>query len=306
MSQYKECEACGASLDPGERCDCTDLSLPAISCTQLPVISENLNQVSENLKNLVAGAVALPKNDESLKQVKKLRAELSKEFAQMEEQRKAVKRQVMAPYESAEKKYKEFISDPYKAADSQLRGWVDEYQNGMKNACREYLMDYFNELCAANGIDFLPFESCSVVVDMAMARQKEPRAAMEKIEAHVKSVRADLDTILKMYNAADVMAEYIAKPNLAHAVYVAQHRTKLISEMNSCISEQRERNQQQRNNVAELLEAAPELAPEPEETYTVCFRATGTLPALKAMKAHGQAVGVVFEELTQEDGINDE
>jgi hypothetical protein len=233
--------------------------------------------------------------------VKKLRAELSKEFAQMEEQRKAVKRQVMAPYETAEKKYKEFISEPYKAADSQLREWVDEYQNGMKTACRCYLEDYFNELCAAHGIDFLPFESCGVAIDMAMARQKEPRAAMEQIENHVRSVRADLDTILKMHNAAAVMAEYRCVPNLAHAVYFAQGRAELNAAMNNYISEQLERNQQQRNNMAELLEAAPELAPEPEETYTVCFKATGTLPALKAMKAHGLAVGVVFEELTQED-----
>lgn len=299
MIQYKECEVCGATLDPGERCDCTEVGLPAISCTQLPIISENLNQVSENLKTLVAGAVALPKNDDSLKQVKKLRAELSKEFARMEEQRKSVKRQVMAPYESAEKKYKEFISDPYRTADNRLREWVDEYQNSMKDACREYLKDYFDELCAANGIDFLSFESCGVTVDMAMARQKEPRAAMEQIENHVKSVREDMDTILKMRNAAAVMAEYRSHPNLAHAVYFAQGRAELDTEMQNYISAQRERNRKKRDAVAELLEAAPELAPEPEEIYTVCFKATGTLPALKAMKAHGQAVGVVFEELQE-------
>jgi hypothetical protein len=211
----------------------------------------------------------------------------------------------MAPYESAEKKYKEFISDPYRTADNRLREWVDEYQNGMKDACREYLKDYFNELCAANGIDFLSFESCGVTVDMAMARQKEPRAAMEQIENHVKSVREDMDTILKMHNAATVMAEYRSHPNLAHAVYFAQGRAELDAKMNNYISEQLERNQQQRNNMAELLEAAPEIEPEPEEQYSVCFRATGTLSALKAMKAYGISLGITFADIEQEEENNE-
>jgi hypothetical protein len=54
-----------------------------------------------------------------------------------------------------------------------------------------------------------------------------------------------------------------------------------------------------------MIEAAPEIQPEPEEKYSVCFRATGTLSALKAMKAHAQALGVTFEEIELEEE-NDE
>ena len=41
-----------------------------------------------------------------------------------------------------------------------------------------------------------------------------------------------------------------------------------------------------------MIEAAPEIQPEPEEKYSVCFRATGALSALKAMKAHAVALGI--------------
>ena len=54
----------------------------------------------------------------------------------------------------------------------------------------------------------------------------------------------------------------------------------------------------------QVMEAAPEVQPEPEEQYSVCFRATGTLSALKAMKAHALALGITFEEIKQEEENN--
>lgn len=101
MSKFKECEICGAALDPGEKCDCTESNLPAIRCTQPPIIAENLDSVRQNLETLLADISTLPQNDDSLKYVKQIRANLSKEFEQIEIQRKAVKRQVMEPYDRA-------------------------------------------------------------------------------------------------------------------------------------------------------------------------------------------------------------
>ena len=54
-----------------------------------------------------------------------------------------------------------------------------------------------------------------------------------------------------------------------------------------------------------MIEAAPEIQPEPEEKYSVCFRATGALSALKAMKAHAVALGITFEEIEQEEENNE-
>lgn len=305
MALMNECEICVAALDPGEKCDCEEVVLPAIRCTQPPIIAENLDSVRQNLETLLADISTLPQNDDSLKYIKQVRANLSKDFEQMETQRKAVKRQVMEPYDQAEQKYKQYISGPYKEADDRLKKWVDNYQGNLKQKCFDTLKAYFDELCQSQNIDFLSFAHCGVVVDMAMARQKEPRKAMDQIYTYVMGVRSDLDTILKMEDAEEIMAEYRCCPILASAIGKVTRRKADLENTARFLENQRRQREQQSQAQAALIEAAPELEPEPEERYSVCFRATGTLSALKAMKAHAIALGITFEEIEQEEE-NDE
>lgn len=306
MSKFKECEVCGAALDPGEKCDCGGgESLPAIRCTQPPIIVENLDSVRQNLEILLADISTLPQNDEALKYVKQIRANLAKDFERMEIQRKAAKKQVMEPYDAANEKYQAYVAAPYKEADDRLKKWVDTYQDNMKQKCTDVLQKYFDELCRANGIDFLPFHRCGVKVDMAMARQKEPTKAIDAIYAFVMGVRADMDTILKMENAEEIMAEYRNYPVLSSAVITVDKRKKAQEQTRLFLEEQRKMQEQQSTARAALIEAAPEIQPEPEEQYSVCFRATGTLSALKAMKAHAIALGITFEEIDQEEENNE-
>ena len=305
MALMNQCEICGAALDPGEKCDCTETNLPAIRCTQPPIIAENLDSVRQNLETLLADISTLPQNDDSLKYIKQVRANLSKDFEQMETQRKAVKKQVMEPYDQAEQKYKQYISGPYKEADDRLKKWVDNYQGNLKQKCFDTLKAYFDELCQSQNIDFLSFAHCGVVVDMAMARQKEPRKAMDQIYTYVMGVRSDLDTILKMEDAEEIMAEYRCCPILASAIGKVTRRKADLENTARFLENQRRQREQQSAAQVVMIEAAPEIQPEPEERYSVCFRATGTLSALKAMKAHAIALGITFEEIEQEEE-NDE
>jgi uncharacterized protein YoxC len=265
------------------------------------VISENLDSVRNRLEGLLSEVSGYPKDDESLKKIKKLRADLNKEKEQYESQRKEARRIVLAPYEQANKKYEEYISGPYASADRTLKEWVDDYQDGIKHKCEDSLRSYFDECCKGFGIDFLKFEDCGVVVDMTIARQKEPRKAMEKIYNCVMAVRSDMDTILRMDNAEEIMAEYRNFPVLSSAVITVDKRKKEKEQMALFLEEQRRQQEQQSVVRAALVEAAPEIQPEPEEQYSVCFRATGTLSALKAMKAHALSLDITLKEIKQED-----
>lgn len=69
-----------------------------ITVKQLPVIEERLQSISEEVQAQTAAALALAVTEDTVKQVKKERAELSKSFKALEEQRKAVKAAVMAPF----------------------------------------------------------------------------------------------------------------------------------------------------------------------------------------------------------------
>ena len=306
MSKFKECEVCGAALDPGEKCDCGGgESLPAIRCTQPPIIVENLDSVRQNLEILLADISTLPQNDEALKYVKQIRANLAKDFERMEIQRKAAKKQVMEPYDTANEKYQAYVAAPYKEADARLKKWVDDYQNGMKQTCEDTLLAYFDELCRANGIDFLPFSYCGVVVDMAMARKKDPTKAIDQIYNCVMRVRSDMDAILKMEDAEEIMAAYRRNPSLSEVVVAVNQQKHDRERMRIFLEEQRQQQEQQSAAQAAMIEAAPEIPLEQEDRYTVAFKATGNLASLKAMKAYGLTMGITFADIEQEEENNE-
>lgn len=292
-----ECEYCNAVLDPGEKCDCMDNSL-ALRCVQAPVISEDLEGVKRQLDLVLNEVAQLPADDNSLKRVKAIRADISKRFAAMEEQRKEVKRQVMQPYTQAEEKYKTCIADPYRAADAQLKQWVDDYQNGMKKACEDGLREYFDELCQSQGVDFLRFSQAGVTVDMAMARQKEPKKAMEKLEAFVLGVRADLDTILTLEDAAEVLAEYRESLHLQEAILKVKNRKQLTAYMARQVREAQEAREQEEQHRRQLLDVMGDIGEQlpQEELYTMTFTVTGSLPDLKALKAYILSANLTIEE----------
>lgn len=300
MSKFKECEVCGAALDPGEVCDCKNNGL-ALICTQPPVIFENLDSVRQNLDTLLAEVSTLPANDESLKKVKQIRANLSKDFDSLERQRKEVKRQIMEPYSRAEEKYKACISDPYRAADLKLKEWVDSYQDGLKRKCEAALRSYFAECCQSLQIDFLKFEDCGVTVDMAMARQKTPSKAIDKIFDFVTAVRTDLDVIATFENCHEILAEYKHSLSLQDAISTVTNRNKEKAAAQDYLEARQQHQQALEQHRTELQEAAPEVLPEQEERYTVAFKATGSMASLKAMKAYGISLGITFGEIEQEE-----
>ena len=296
-----ECEICGAALDPGEKCSCQtgeQSSVPALRVIRTPVISEALDSVTHQLNTVLATVEQLQANDSSLKQVKAIRAELAKQFQAMEQQRKAAKKQVMEPYLQAEAKYKAAVADPYQEADKRLKAWVDNYQNGLKAAKEQELREYFEELCAVHGVDFLRFESAGVAVDMAMARQKESRKAMQQLESFVLRARADLDTILKMDDSAEILAEYREHPNLQAAILVVKCRKTAVERAEQQLQKAQDALQMMLDHREEILAAAEELReqlPE-EETYTMTFTVTGPLPELKALKAYILSSNLTIEE----------
>ena len=138
-----------------------------------------------------------------------------------------------------------------------------------------------------------------------MARQKEPTKAIDSIYEFVMSVRADMDTILEMEDAEEIMAEYRKYPVLSSAVITVDKRKKEKERMALFLEEQRRQQEQQSQARAAMIEAAPEILPEQEERYTVAFKATGSLASLKAMKAYGLTLGITFEDIEQEEENNE-
>lgn len=240
------CEYCGAHLDPGERCDCINSAaavqaIPedteiALRCIAPPVIAENLAAVTAYVDHSLAQLAALERTKDGCAAAKALRADLRRRFEAMEDQRKAVKTAVMAPYNAAEKAYKEKIAAPITAADQKFKDWIDSYQDEVKRNCKEELQSYFDELCAVLHIDFVTFDQTGVVVDMATANLKDPKKARNAIHDFLNRVEEDRRTISTMEYAGEILAEYKLSLSLSAAIAAVTDRQKRIAEAAEQIS----------------------------------------------------------------------
>lgn len=275
--------------------------VPMLVCTQPPVISENLMDLQERVNAITEMVNQLPKEPDSVPQVKKARADLRKYFDSLDDQRKAVKAAVMAPYNDAEAKYKALVSGPIQQADRLCKEFVDGVESAMKRECEAGLRDYFDELRAANHVEFLKFEQAGIVVDMASAKQKTPKKLREQLVQFVARVASDVDRIAEMDNAEEIMVEYQKTLNVADAIGTVLDRHRRI---------QAQREAAQARDAARVAEAAAvqkveTVAPpvevpkvtaiEPEKQFRCTFTVTATKPQLKRLKEFLKQEGIRYE-----------
>lgn len=204
-----------------------------IEVRQLPIIAERLRMVKDQVEAMAAEAASLVCTEETAQTVKTRRADLRKQFDELEAQRKTVKAQIMAPYDEFERTYKECISGPFKAADASLKATIDGFENQLKAACKAELESYFSELCAVHGIDFLTLDQAlnigKIKINLTDARSKGQRKIRDDISAVVAKVATDFDRIAGMDDAAEIMAEYKQSFDIGHAVACVQGRKRLIA-----------------------------------------------------------------------------
>jgi len=267
--------------------------------TQLPVIEEHLRSRKEQTEQRVAEAMSLVCTDETLTSVKNIRAEMNREFADAETQRKAIKAAIMEKYDSFESVYRECIADPYKRADADLKDKIDATESEIKSRCEEMLLGYFRELCAVNEIDFLSFGQTGVKVDMASARAKTPKKLMEQIKLKVDGVAQDMKTIGTMgENAPEIMVEYKNNLDLSLAISVVNERHRRAEEEREAVK--RHTVTPAARAAGDTVAAAPQVVPKRVEQavverLTVSFRVTDTRERLRLLKQFLVSNGYQYE-----------
>ncbi len=267
--------------------------------TQLPVIEEHLRSRKEQTEQRVAEAMSLVCTDETLTSVKNIRAEMNREFADAETQRKAIKAAIMEKYDSFESVYRECIADPYKRADADLKAKIDATESEIKSRCEEMLLCYFRELCAVNEIDFLSFGQTGVKVDMASARAKTPKKLMEQIKLKVDGVAQDMKTIGTMSeNAPEIMVEYKNNLDLSLAISVVNERHRRAEEEREAVKRHTVTPAARAAGVT--VAAAPQVVPKRVEQVAVerlmvSFRVTDTRERLRLLKQFLVSNGYQYE-----------
>lgn len=193
---------------------------------QLPQIEEHLKELSTEIDRKVENAKALICTEDNVKTIKQVRADLNKEFKEVEQQRKAVKEQVLAPYMQFEEIYKQYISDKYKSADVDLKNKVDNVENEFKLQKEQEVKDYFEEYKIANNIDFITYGQARINVTLSASM----KSLKEQAKQFIDKITDDLKLIETQEHKAEILAEYKQTLNVSNAITTVTNRFKAIEE----------------------------------------------------------------------------
>lgn len=276
--------------------------MPMLECRQPPVISENLMDMGAFILAQKDMVLDMPRDREHIGTVKALRAQMRKEFDALENQRKAVKKAVLAPYEKAENLYKGFVSAPFSEFDNVCKAYVEEVETREKQECEERLKEYFAELCAMKGIFWLKWEQLGIRVDLATARQAEPKKAMERIRQALDGVEQTASAIHDMEDSADILAEYTLCLDLATAIQRVQARKRSLEiarENREKYEAVRARNQNIAQMAQNMADVGTVYLQEQEKKYRVKFTITATMPMLRGLKAFLDGHNFEYQEVTE-------
>lgn len=248
-----------------------------IAITQLPQIKENLHALRESWEAKAAEAATLVCTDDSIQSIKKMRAEMRKQFDEADTQRKAVKERYMSAWTEVEATWKECVAEPFLQADGAYKSLITEFEDELKAKCKQKLQTYFDEECFANGVDFLTLDQAmglgKLKIGMADANAKMPRRLMDGLSDVVKKISTGIDRIMEMPEdeRAEIMDEYKIRFDVGDAISTVQARKKRVEserEAAEARKAERERRKEAEARVAALMPPEPvKPASTPEKVF---------------------------------------
>jgi hypothetical protein len=254
---------------------------------QLPVIEQNLITLKPKIEAAVSEALALEVTEDTVKNVKKTRAELNNMGKALDSQRMNLKNALAAPYDAFMQVYADCVTRPLRQADQTLRDRVNDVEQTLKDKKAESVVAYFNEYALSKNLEWLTFEDSGIKVGLS-----DTETALKKKAAQfIDDKENDIDTIHMQEHADEIMVEYkVNGLSLARAIQSVNLRHDALErerERQDAAAKAREQQAQAAQKVEQVIAAsAPivqEVAPQ-EEKLTTTFTITDTRERLRALK----------------------
>lgn len=265
---------------------------------QLPIIEERFKQLSEAVDEKVKNAEALVCTEENVKVVKQVRADLNKEYRDVETQRKKIKEQVLAPYMQFEEVYKQYIADKYKNADLILGGKVKVIEDDLKAKKEQEIKEYFEEYKTANNIDFITYGQARINVTLSASM----KSLKEQAKQFIDKIVNDLKLIETQDHKTEILVEYKQTLNVSQAITSVTNRFKAIEEEKKKIEQEKELQKfivdtaKESDKYSEqIILNSPSVEEKTEEILTLKFTVRGTKTKLRELKQFLESGGYDYE-----------
>ena len=273
-----------------------------IVVSQLPVITQHLNLVAEEIKQKTETAKSLVCTADTLKAVKATRADLNKEFNALEEMRKAVKSAVMAPYNEFEGIYKACVTDAFRDADGVLKAKIAEVEDSLKSEKEEAVRAYFDEYKTVCNVQFLQLEDAKLTI----TKTASLKSLKEDCKMFIEKVVSEMNYLVKTYpfEATEMIFEYKHSLSLEYAIGTVTNRVIALRKEKEALKLAQSKQQEAAAHAAEVEQlAAPtisnsetvEAQPEKEKVYQLVFKVWGTKDQLKTLKQFLKDGGYQYE-----------
>lgn len=273
---------------------------------QLPIITEKLQQHAAVIDKRLSIVDDLVCTEESLKEVKKVRADFNKESAAAHELFRAAKDQVLMRWNEVETAYNECIRDKYRAADITLKSKIGDVESELTTRKIEGIKVYFNEYATTHSVtEYADFRRQMSDIKRSSSDAMLKRICQERIDSIVNGLRA-IETQPEVLQA-EILAEFKRTLKATEAITVVSERHKAMARQKAAqearkaelaAKEEAERKaaeavipqsaqtpQPKPQPMPQPLAPPKEPVADPDPIKTVTFTVTDRLSKLKLLKA---------------------
>lgn len=280
-----------------------------ITVKQLPIIEEHLESMKSEISAMVAEVLALPVTDETVKEIKKRRAKLKKQWTELEGLRKDVKKKIVEPYTAFEKTFKECVTEIFQSADDTLKAQIAEVENARKAEKETAVRSFFAEYATSLHLpEYITYDRLGLDINLSTTEKKYK----EQVKAFLDRVSTDLQLIETHPDADEVLVEYEKTLDASRAILEVNNRHKLIEARKQRAEEERRRREEEAKAVEQVKAAyeeesaaqapteAPTAAPAPEPVeeptiYEGTFTLIGTKEQIKDIIDYIKQKGVEIQ-----------
>ncbi|MDR3162553.1 MAG: DUF1351 domain-containing protein [Helicobacteraceae bacterium] len=256
-----------------------------------PLLTQISGQAREKIDALNIDRIEA--TDENLSLIKATRADLNKDYKELEDQRKRVKEVVLAEYNSFEAEYRRLITAVFQPANEQLKNLASEVDNRILTEKTERIKSYFK---AKNTYDFISFAD----IGLNIIKSGSDKSYAAQIDAFIAKVENDLEAIKGVPNSDRVLAKYHIGKDLSGAIAAVNQEM----EREAAISRQREEQAAKRAEAKPEVKAAEIPAPPPVTDIKVkpegqCLQALlkirGSNSDIERVKGFLKVTGIQYE-----------
>lgn len=272
-----------------------------ITIKQLPVLTEEFKKLGAEIDTKLANINDLVVNEDTYKDVKKIRAEFNKESKSYDMQFKQAEKTILEPWNNVKSTYKTNVAEKYKAADQTLKAKINEIENGLKYEKEQEALKYFEELRIKESLDFIKFEDAHLNITMSISIKK----LKEQADEFINKIVADMELLKTQAHRTEITVEYKKTLDINQSIITVNKRIEAIELQNKKEAEYERQKQEEKEKIENMpvekpiVEEVPTVEPtiEPVKEYSVSFKVSGTMEELKSLASFLKDNNYKYEDL---------